>query len=309
VHDELLARSQGPEDTWGIKRAHDDRARCHATQKTVDARRTRTGAAARHPREHHPVLDRCAKAVGKVIPELNKKLTAWPSRATSDVSVVDLTSNSRSREVRRDLRGDEGRVRRRDEGRARYTTEKVVATDSGESARRCSTPSRIALDDTFVKVVSWYDNEWGYSCKCWRWPVSRSEGVSMPRVIRIRISTSRQARPDREDLNVPVHNGVVRATRAFALAATIRPRTRPGARELIVAPRAAGGGVYDAEFSLLGGGRVSDCSASACGSSANGSMASRASRRDRAAENVRFNRRKEEQGRAAKQWRRCATST
>jgi glyceraldehyde 3-phosphate dehydrogenase len=104
-----------------------------------------------------------------VIPELNKKLTGMAFRVpTSDVSVVDLTV-----ELGKPAKYDEicAAMKAASEGAMKgvlgYTTDKVVATDfRGESCTSVfDADAGIALDDTFVKVVSWYDNEWGYSCK------------------------------------------------------------------------------------------------------------------------------------------------
>jgi glyceraldehyde 3-phosphate dehydrogenase len=100
---------------------------------------------------------------------LNKKLTGMAFRVpTSDVSVVDLTV-----ELAKPAKYDEicAAMKAASEGAMKgvlgYTTEKVVATDfRGESCTSVfDAEAGIALDDTFVKVVSWYDNEWGYSCK------------------------------------------------------------------------------------------------------------------------------------------------
>jgi glyceraldehyde 3-phosphate dehydrogenase len=104
-----------------------------------------------------------------VIPELNKKLTGMAFRVpTSDVSVVDLTV-----ELNRPASYGEicAEMKAQSEGALRgvlgYTEEKVVATDfRGESCTSVfDAEAGIALDPTFVKVVAWYDNEWGYSCK------------------------------------------------------------------------------------------------------------------------------------------------
>ncbi|MFO1306461.1 MAG: type I glyceraldehyde-3-phosphate dehydrogenase, partial [Burkholderiales bacterium] len=110
-----------------------------------------------------------AKAVGKVIPELNKKLTGMSFRIpTSDVSVVDLTVElakpATYDEICKAMKAaSEGPMK----GVLGYTEDKVVATDfRGESRTSVfDADAGIALDDTFVKVVAWYDNEWGYSCK------------------------------------------------------------------------------------------------------------------------------------------------
>ena len=110
--------------------------------------------------------------MGKVIPELNKKLTGMAFRVpTSDVSVVDLTAELVKEASYEDIckamkAASEGPLK----GVLGYTDEKVVSTDF----RGCSTPSvfdaeaGIALDSTFVKVVSWYDNEYGYTCNMMR---------------------------------------------------------------------------------------------------------------------------------------------
>lgn len=110
-----------------------------------------------------------AKAVGVVIPELNKKLTGMAFRVpTSDVSVVDLTV-----ELNKDVSYDaicqamkdasEGDMK----GVLGYTDQKVVSTDfRGESCTSIfDAEAGMALDGSFVKVVAWYDNEWGYSTK------------------------------------------------------------------------------------------------------------------------------------------------
>ena len=111
-----------------------------------------------------------AKAVGVVIPELNKKLTGMSFRVpTSDVSVVDLTVELNSpatyAEICAEMKAQSlGALK----GVLGYTEDKVVATDfRGESCTSVfDAEAGIALDTTFVKVVSWYDNEWGYSNKC-----------------------------------------------------------------------------------------------------------------------------------------------
>ncbi|MDP1995589.1 MAG: type I glyceraldehyde-3-phosphate dehydrogenase, partial [Gallionella sp.] len=110
-----------------------------------------------------------AKAVGKVIPELNKKLTGMAFRVpTSDVSVVDLTVELNKETTYADIcaamqAASQGAMK----GVLGYTTEKVVSTDfRGESCTSVfDAEAGMALDGTFVKVVSWYDNEWGYSSK------------------------------------------------------------------------------------------------------------------------------------------------
>jgi glyceraldehyde 3-phosphate dehydrogenase len=110
--------------------------------------------------------------VGKVIPELNKKLTGMAFRVpTSDVSVVDLTVELNKEAAYEDIckamkAASEGPLK----GVLAYTEDKVVSTDF----RGCTAPSifdagaGIALDSTFVKVVAWYDNEYGYTCNMLR---------------------------------------------------------------------------------------------------------------------------------------------
>ena len=110
-----------------------------------------------------------AKAVGVVIPELNKKLTGMAFRVpTSDVSVVDLTV-----ELIREASYDEicQAMKAASQGSMKgvlgYTEDKVVSTDfRGEAMTSVfDAEAGMALDPTFVKVVAWYDNEWGYSNK------------------------------------------------------------------------------------------------------------------------------------------------
>jgi glyceraldehyde 3-phosphate dehydrogenase len=158
-------------DTWGIKRGLMTTVHAAtATQKTVDGPSNKDWRGGRGILENIiPSSTGAAKAVGKVIPELNKKLTGMAFRVpTSDVSVVDLTV-----ELAKPAKYDEicAAMKAASEGPMKgvlgYTTEKVVATDfRGESCTSVfDADAGIALDDTFVKVVAWYDNEWGYSCK------------------------------------------------------------------------------------------------------------------------------------------------
>jgi glyceraldehyde 3-phosphate dehydrogenase len=158
-------------DTWGIKRGLMTTVHAAtATQKTVDGPSNKDWRGGRGILENIiPSSTGAAKAVGKVIPELNKKLTGMAFRVpTSDVSVVDLTVElskpAKYEEICAAMKAAaEGPMK----GVLGYTTEKVVATDfRGESCTSVfDAEAGIALDDTFVKVVSWYDNEWGYSCK------------------------------------------------------------------------------------------------------------------------------------------------
>lgn len=142
-----------------------------ATQKTVDgpsAKDWRGGRAAAG--NIIPSSTGAAKAVGKVIPELNGKLTGMAFRVpTLDVSVVDLTARL-AKEVSYDdickamKEASEGALK----GVLGYTDEEVVSSDFLGDARTSIFDAKagIQLSPTFVKVVSWYDNEWGYSNKC-----------------------------------------------------------------------------------------------------------------------------------------------
>ena len=141
-----------------------------ATQKTVDgpsAKDWRGGRAAAG--NIIPSSTGAAKAVGKVIPELNGKLTGMSMRVpTLDVSVVDLTVN-----LAKPAKYDEicAAMKAASEGELKgilgYTEDAVVSSDFLGDARTSIFDAKagIALTDTFVKVVSWYDNEWGYSNK------------------------------------------------------------------------------------------------------------------------------------------------
>ena len=158
-------------DTWGIKRGLMTTVHAAtATQKTVDGPSNKDWRGGRGILENIiPSSTGAAKAVGKVIPALNKKLTGMAFRVpTSDVSVVDLTV-----ELERTASYEEicAAMKAAAEGAMKgvlgYTEDKVVATDfRGESCTSIfDAEAGIALDPTFIKVVSWYDNEWGYSCK------------------------------------------------------------------------------------------------------------------------------------------------
>jgi glyceraldehyde 3-phosphate dehydrogenase len=158
-------------DTWGIKRGLMTTVHAAtATQKTVDGPSNKDWRGGRGILENIiPSSTGAAKAVGRVIPELNKKLTGMAFRVpTSDVSVVDLTVElskpAKYEEICAAMKAaSQGPMK----GVLGYTDEKVVATDfRGESCTSVfDAEAGIALDDTFVKVVSWYDNEWGYSSK------------------------------------------------------------------------------------------------------------------------------------------------
>jgi glyceraldehyde 3-phosphate dehydrogenase len=158
-------------DTWGIKRGLMTTVHAAtATQKTVDGPSKKDWRGGRGILENIiPSSTGAAKAVGKVIPELNKTLSGMAFRVpTSDVSVVDLTVElvkpAKYEEICAAMKAaSQGAMK----GVLGYTEEKVVATDfRGESCTSVfDKDAGIALDDTFVKVVAWYDNEWGYSCK------------------------------------------------------------------------------------------------------------------------------------------------
>jgi glyceraldehyde 3-phosphate dehydrogenase len=141
-----------------------------ATQKTADgpsAKDWRGGRAAGF--NIIPSSTGAAKAVGKVIPELNGKLTGMAFRIpTCDVSVVDLTcrleKGASYDEIKAAMKAaSEGELK----GVLGYTEDKVVSTDfiGEERTSVFDAEAGIALTDNFVKVVSWYDNEWGYSNK------------------------------------------------------------------------------------------------------------------------------------------------
>ena len=159
-------------DKWGIKRGLMTTVHATtATQKTVDGPSSKDWRGGRGILENIiPSSTGAAKAVGVVIPSLNKKLTGMSFRVpTSDVSVVDLTC-----ELEKEASYDEikAEMKSQSEGALKgilgYTEDKVVATDFRGDARTSifDADAGIALDKTFVKLVSWYDNEWGYSNKC-----------------------------------------------------------------------------------------------------------------------------------------------
>ena len=158
-------------DKWGIKRGLMTTVHAAtATQKTVDGPSNKDWRGGRGILENIiPSSTGAAKAVGVVIPELNKKLTGMSFRVpTSDVSVVDLTvelnKEADYKEICAEMKAQSlGAMK----GILGYTEDKVVATDfRGESCTSVfDAEAGIALDKTFIKVVAWYDNEWGYSNK------------------------------------------------------------------------------------------------------------------------------------------------
>jgi glyceraldehyde 3-phosphate dehydrogenase len=158
-------------DSFGIKRGLMTTVHAAtATQKTVDSPSNKDWRGGRGILENIiPSSTGAAKAVGKVIPALNKKLTGMAFRVpTSDVSVVDLTvelvKEASYADICAAMRAAAAGPMK---GVLGYTEDKVVATDfRGEACTSVfDADAGIALDPTFVKVVAWYDNEWGYSNK------------------------------------------------------------------------------------------------------------------------------------------------
>jgi glyceraldehyde 3-phosphate dehydrogenase len=161
-------------DNWGLKRGLMTTVHAAtATQKTVDGPSSKDWRGGRGILENIiPSSTGAAKAVGVVLPELNGKLTGMAFRIpASDVSVVDLTAELDKEASYDDIcaamkAASEGPMK----GTLAYTTDKVVSTDfRGFSASSIfDAGAGIALDGTFVKVVSWYDNEYGYTCNMMR---------------------------------------------------------------------------------------------------------------------------------------------
>ena len=159
-------------DNFGIKRGLMTTLHATtATQKTVDGPSNKDWRGGRGILENIiPSSTGAAKAVGVVIPELNKKLTGMSFRVpTSDVSVIDLTCELNKEASYEEIcaamkAAADGPMK----GVLGYTTDKVVSTDFvGEPCTSVfDVDAGIALDKTFIKVVAWYDNEWGYSNKC-----------------------------------------------------------------------------------------------------------------------------------------------
>ena len=158
-------------ETFGIKRGLMTTVHAAtATQKTVDGPSKKDWRGGRGILENIiPSSTGAAKAVGKVLPELNGKLTGMSMRVpTSDVSVVDLTVELEKPATYEEVcaamkKASEGELK----GVLGYTEDAVVSTDFRNDARTSifDVKAGIQLDPTFVKVVSWYDNEWGYSNK------------------------------------------------------------------------------------------------------------------------------------------------
>ncbi len=162
-------------DSFGIKRGLMTTVHAAtATQKTVDGPSNKDWRGGRGILENIiPSSTGAAKAVGKVIPTLNKKLTGMAFRVpTSDVSVVDLTCELNKEASYEQIvaamkaASENGPLK----GVLGFTNEKVVSTDfRGETCPSVfDAEAGIALDPTFVKVVAWYDNEYGYTCNLMR---------------------------------------------------------------------------------------------------------------------------------------------
>ena len=167
----LAPRTKVMNDNFGVKRGLMTTVHAAtATQKTVDGPSKKDWRGGRGILENIiPSSTGAAKAVGKVLPELNGKLTGMSLRVpTSDVSFVDLTC-----ELEKPAKYEEicAAMKKASEGELKgilgYTDEAVVSTDFRGDARTSifDVKAGIQLDPTFVKVCSWYDNEWGYSNK------------------------------------------------------------------------------------------------------------------------------------------------
>ena len=141
-----------------------------ATQKTVDGPSKKDWRGGRSILNNIiPSSTGAAKAVGKVIPSLNGKLTGMSLRVpTSDVSVVDLTCRLAKPATYDEIKAAMKKASENEmKGILGYTEDSVVSTDFINEKRTSVFDAKagIALNDTFVKLVSWYDNEWGYSNK------------------------------------------------------------------------------------------------------------------------------------------------
>ncbi len=161
-------------DNWGIKRGLMTTVHAAtATQKTVDGPSKKDWRGGRGILENIiPSSTGAAKAAGVVLPELKGKLTGMAFRVpTSDVSVVDLTVELNKEATYAEIcaamkAASEGDM----QGVLGYTEEKVVSTDfvGNTAPSTFDAEAGIALDGTFVKVVAWYDNEYGYTCNMLR---------------------------------------------------------------------------------------------------------------------------------------------
>ncbi|MEG0780135.1 MAG: type I glyceraldehyde-3-phosphate dehydrogenase [Oscillospiraceae bacterium] len=158
-------------DTFGIEQAlmstiHSSTAK----QKAVDSRAGRDWRTGRSIMGNIiPSTTGAAKAVGRVIPSLNGRMTGMSFRVpTNDVSVVDLTARLKKSATYADVchvirRASEGPMK----GIIAYTNDQVVSADMIGNSNTCifDETAGIMLDDNFVKLIAWYDNEWGYSSK------------------------------------------------------------------------------------------------------------------------------------------------
>ncbi|GBF64667.1 glyceraldehyde-3-phosphate dehydrogenase [Trichophyton mentagrophytes] len=154
---------------WGLKEGLMTTVHSYtATQKTVDGPSGKDWRGGRTAAQNIiPSSTGAAKAVGKVIPELNGKLTGMSMRVpTSNVSVVDLTCRTEKPvtydEIKKVMKAaSEGELK----GILGYTEDAVVSTDMNGNTNSSifDAGAGIALNENFIKLVSWYDNEWGYS--------------------------------------------------------------------------------------------------------------------------------------------------
>ncbi len=158
-------------DNWGIEEGLMTTVHAAtATQKTVDGPSKKDWRGGRATLQNIiPSSTGAAKAVGKVIPELNGKLTGMAFRVpTADVSVVDLTVRLKKPTSYDDVKIAMKKASQTTmQGILGYTEDAVVSSDFLGDARTSifDAGAGIALSDTFIKIVSWYDNEWGYSYK------------------------------------------------------------------------------------------------------------------------------------------------
>jgi len=141
-----------------------------ATQKTVDGPSGKDWRAGRGANQNIiPASTGAAKAVGKVLPHLNGKLTGMSFRVgTPDVSVVDLTVRLEKAASYEDIcKAIKDSSENEMKGILGYTNDEVVSTDFIGDSRSSIFDSKagISLNPNFVKLISWYDNEWGYSCR------------------------------------------------------------------------------------------------------------------------------------------------
>jgi len=141
-----------------------------ATQKTVDGPSVKDWRSGRGAGQNIiPAATGAAKAVGKVIPALNGKLTGMAFRVpTPNVSVVDLTCRLEKAATYDQIKAAvkaaaDGPLK----GILAYTEDEVVSADFNHTSVSSTFDARagIALNNNFVKLISWYDNEWGYSCR------------------------------------------------------------------------------------------------------------------------------------------------